>query len=308
MNAHVCEYKSGTLGDAVLRTGDMAVPVFSTTKDTVFDNKIEYRCQRCGVKKWAYGLGVGRVCLDCRDKGWGKDKYDHWYDMSEAADAEKSLSTILDYYYDSDDDSIEIGGEKFTNVIPKYRLNKVRGMNYHKVYWSYSCGCNAINMCLKMWGYDKQYKSSILDTDAVVNKKRNDYQDKYIYQKVLIGTECGLSWTEFYTKNIKPVFDFHDYACNKGTFKDAEMQWDFLDSTDFTNYSVIILGGDGVGHFTIVIGVNESKTHYLVTDQSQRVWLCDTSLMRKICIYGFSKSQGSVGLNIRNECSMYRVG
>mmetsp|Transcript_4486 Transcript_4486/g.7673 ORF Transcript_4486/g.7673 Transcript_4486/m.7673 type:complete len:339 (-) Transcript_4486:238-1254(-) len=303
---NTCWNCPGTLGDAVLRTGDMAVPVFSATKDALCDNKIEYRCQRCGVKKWAYGAGVGRVCLDCRSNGfaWDSGKYG-WYKISEACEVEESLDSILEYDYNDEGDSIEIDGKTFTNVVQKWRLEQLQPDNggYHEVDWSYSCGCNAINMCLKIWGYGKQLTQSKLIDDAT----KADIGTKYIYQ-TKFGVKCGCTFTDFYEKNIKPVFNYRAWKGNQGKVKDADMEWDFLNGTDFTEYSLIILGGDGVGHFTVVIGISEDRSYYLVTDQSLKVWLCDTSLMRTICKYGFSKSQGTVGFNVFNECSMYRVG
>eukprot|EP01084_Bolivina_argentea_P127474 225437_1 len=287
---NTCWNCPGTFGDAILRTADVItqVPIASTTKDLIFDNKIEYRCQRCGVKKWAYGGGVGRVCLDCRNKGWGNDKYDNWYDIDNAADSTKSLDTILDYYYDSSGKSVTIQGETFNNMTPKYKLAKTK--NYKEINTSYCCGNNAINMCLKIHGYNKQLTDS-----------------QYKHDKIC-GVECGYTYKEFYEKNIENNFTYHSWKGNKGYLKDPKMQWDYLNATDFSEYSLIIMGGDGVGHYTIVLGVNTRRTHYLVSDQSKKVWLVDASLMRKMCTYGLSKSQGTIGINAYNECSMFRVG
>ena len=60
---NVCLNCPGTLRHATIKTIDLAT--FGTTStliDTVTDNKTKYRCPRCGVKKWAYGVGIGRPC------------------------------------------------------------------------------------------------------------------------------------------------------------------------------------------------------------------------------------------------------
>ena len=84
------------------------------------------------------------------------------------------------------------------------------------------------------------------------------------------------------------------------------MNWNFIDNTDFSRNSCIIMGGRGVcAHYTIVLGVNDERSHYLVMDHGLEMWLVDVPLFRKISTYNLT--QGT-GINLYKQHSVYRVG
>jgi DNA-directed RNA polymerase subunit RPC12/RpoP len=293
---NVCWECPGTLAHGIVKTTDLATfGATSTVLDAVIDNRTEYRCPRCGVKKWAYGVGIGRPCLDCighdpLDFGLSKSGKD-WYDMSKAADAQVSLTTFLDndYYSTSSGGGgnvITINGQTFRNVIPKYKLQKAK--YYTEVDTNWCCGNNAINMCLKMHGYSKQLSSN-----------------QYSYNTSM---KCGWSYSNFYQRNLKNTFDAK-YCRWQGTetmAREPAMKWGFIDKTDFTRNSLIIMGGRGsCAHYTIVLGISEDNKHYLVTDQSLKIWLVDVSLFRKISVYHLTQG---MGVNLYKQHSVYRVG
>eukprot|EP00483_Globobulimina_turgida_P009029 UN09047 len=88
--------------------------------------------------------------------------------------------------------------------------------------------------------------------------------------------------------------------------KDPGMKWGYIDDTNYERESCIIMGGRGrCAHYTIILGVNDSKTHYLVMDQSLEMWLVDTSLLRKISVYNMTQG---MGVNLYKQHSIYRVG
>lgn len=285
---NVCWDCPGTIGHAVIKTTDLATfGATSTILDAATDNRTEYRCPRCGVEKWAYGVGIGRPCLDCVSKdpfdlGIGKDGK-NWFDMTNAADCAKSLRSFINNNYDSSGSSVTINGKQFSNVIPKHKLQKAFG--YDRISTNWCCGNNAINICLKMHGYNKQMSA-----------------DEYSYNPI----GCGWSWENFYYKNLKYTFDRCGWDGTETMAKDPGMKWSYIDGTDFSKQSCIIMGGRGrCAHYTIVLGVNDDGTHYLVMDQSLEMWLVDTSLFRKISTYHMTQG---MGVNLYKQHSVYRVG
>jgi len=117
---NVCLDCPGTLSHGVVKTVDnVTFGLTSTAIDAMVDNKTEYRCPRCGVKKWAYGVGIGRACLDCRFKDenlYDIGIYEDWFNMSEASDLEMRFDDFLDCYKS---DTVTLNGHTFYNVTPK---------------------------------------------------------------------------------------------------------------------------------------------------------------------------------------------
>ncbi|ETO07013.1 hypothetical protein RFI_30379, partial [Reticulomyxa filosa] len=172
------------------------------------------------------------TCLGCTGKifnGEGKN----WYDMSRASEAEVSLDDFLDYYDDSGT-VVTINGQTFSNVIPKSRLKDAQ--DYERVGTNWGCGNNAINICLKMYDYSKQLSTS-----------------EYEYNKLL---GCGWSYTNFYEKNIKPHFKYCGWKGTETLLRgEVNINWSYIDGTDFKDWSLIILGGNDIcAHYTIVLG------------------------------------------------------
>ena len=62
-------------------------------------------------------------------------------------------------------------------------------------------------------------------------------------------------------------------------------------------------GQDFTDHYTVVIGVDTEKRHYLIMDQSLKVWLVDIYLFEMISTYKVSKS-----CDVYSVHSVYRVG
>lgn len=119
----------------------------------------------------------------------------------------------------------------------------------------------------------------------------------------LFGKKFGKHDHEFYYKNINPYFrnsDFRSITQNGH----IDINWSYIDGTDFTLNSLIILGGKDIcRHFTIVIGVDTEKRHYLITDQSLKIWLVDSELFESLSIYKLTKSVGLFTVH-----SIYRIG
>jgi len=122
---NVCLDCPGTLSHGVVKTVDnVTFGLTSTAIDAMVDNKTEYRCPRCGVKKWAYGVGIGRACLDCRFKDenlYDIGIYEDWFNMSEASDLEMRFDDFLDCYKS---DTVTLNGHTFYNVTPKKKVRK----------------------------------------------------------------------------------------------------------------------------------------------------------------------------------------
>lgn len=122
----------------------------STIIDAALDNKYEYRCPRCGCKKWAYGAGIGRTCLDCmgrETKEFCMKKYSdikQWFNMTKASEKEVALDDFLNNYYDKWGTVVEIDGKTFKNVVPRINLRNVKYL--FKITEGYTCGLNAINI------------------------------------------------------------------------------------------------------------------------------------------------------------------
>lgn len=179
---------------------------------------------------------------------------------------------------------VNINGKTFKNVISRGRLAAAEG--YTKYSDTYVCGLNAINICLKMWGYSKQLT-----------------QSEYAYDTIC-GHRIGKSYRGFYEENIAPYFTFYSWKGEQRSFQHLSVNWSFIDDTDYSLYSMIVMGGlDFCAHYTIVIGVDTTKRHYLVIDQKLKVWLVDMELMEKITVYKASKSVG-----LYSQHSLYRVG
>ena len=54
----------------------------------------------------------------------------------------------------------------------------------------------------------------------------------------------------------------------------VDFKWDVIDNTDYKNYSLIALGGYGLAaHYFMIIGVDTTKSYYLVTDQTLDIWI-----------------------------------
>ena len=85
-----CKCPGSTIAHAVVQGTDLVrFGVTSSNLDVIIDNRTEYRFSRCGVEKWAFGVGIGRPCLDCISK----DPFD--WEMSEAAGCAKSLDSFI---------------------------------------------------------------------------------------------------------------------------------------------------------------------------------------------------------------------
>eukprot|EP01084_Bolivina_argentea_P144673 253769_1 len=64
---NVCMDCPGTFTSAIVHTTDnVTLGLTSTLVDAVTDTRISYNCPRCNDEVWAYGAGVGKVCVDCR--------------------------------------------------------------------------------------------------------------------------------------------------------------------------------------------------------------------------------------------------
>ena len=110
-----------------------------------------------------------------------------------------------------------------------------------------------------------------------------------------------MSGEDYYKYNIKPVFDYCGYSSQK-TFLHSglDFNWKMIDGTDYTKYSLIIMGGYGTGgHYMMIIGVDTEKEHYLVTDASTNVYLVDVKCLKSMAIYS---------LNGYQQHSLYKVG
>ena len=282
---NLCWKCPGTLAHAAINsTALVDGGILTTAMDAVVDNKKEYRCPCCGVKKWAYGAGVGRKCWDCGGPLTWRLMGNQWFDMKRASEREVRLSDFLSYY-NSSGTKVHINGLTFTNVISRSRLEAARG--YDEYDETYVCGLHAINICLKMWGYDKQVKLC-------------DYKHNSI-----CGQKFGKSYQSFYEENIRPHFTYCSWEGQERALgQHLDTNWSYIDGTDYTNYSMIIMGGlDFSAHYTIIIGVDTTRRYYLVMDQSLKVWLVDMELLQMITVYKFSKHVG-----IYSQHSLYRVG
>ena len=295
---NVCWNCPGTLGHALIKTTDLAtMGMTSTVIDTIVDNKTTYRCPSCGCEKWAYGVGIGRICLKCQEKG------NFSIDMKGACDMEVSLNDFLNYYYNNSGTVVTIDGKTFTNVVPRSNLENAK--YYSKVSDSYVCGLNAINICSKIWNYNKQLK-----------------QCNYKYNTAF-GQKYGKHYDEFYDENIAPHFWNSGWKGDQHVIlrQNIDTNWSYIDGTNFKTNSLIILGGkDYGGHFQVVLGVDTEKQHYLIIDQSLKVWLVDMSLFRLISHYVLTKGLACLDRVFTNsnldflpkgfyvEHSIYRIG
>lgn len=287
---NVCWNCPGTLAHAAVKTTDLVTAgMTSTIIDAAIDNRTEYICPRCGCKKWAYGAGIGRTCLDCLARetsellhgNFGDIK--NWFNMAKASEMEVDLDDFLDQYYNELGTVVKINGKTFTNVVPKSNLTNAK--YYDEYNEGYTCGLNAVNICLKIWDYTKQLCLYEYEYDTI------------------LGHKIGEHYTDFYNHSIEPYFT---YCSWKGKYNPGHINilWSYIDDTDFKNYSLIIMGGqDFTGHYTVVLGVDTEKRHYLIMDQSLKVWLVDTYLFEMISTYKITKS-----FNVYSVHSVYRVG
>lgn len=71
-----------------------------------------------------------------------------------------------------------------------------------------------------------------------------------------------MSGTQFYEYNIKNNFQYCGYDYQEKLFSlsgGINFRWSYIDDTDYTNYSIIALGGYGLGgHYFLIIGVDKS--------------------------------------------------
>ena len=183
-----------------------------------------------------------------------------------------------------------MGGYTFKNVVPKGSSEKNAVGWYHVDEYdetndTYVCGLNAINMSLKMWGYDKQIKKSGYGYEYVGIMGVPDLQLKW-----------GMSGSGLNQSLI--IVDIHQ----KDNFLAGgiDFNWKMIDDTDYTNYNLIIMGGYGTGgHYMMIIGVDEDKQHYLVTDQATNVYCVGTKCLKSMAIYSTNGYQ---------QHSLYKVG
>ncbi|ETO00850.1 hypothetical protein RFI_36586 [Reticulomyxa filosa] len=119
-----------------------------------------------------------------------------------------------------------------SNVIPKSRLKDAQ--DYERVGTNWGCGNNAINICLKMYDYSKQLSTS-----------------EYEYN-TLLG--CGWSYTNFYEKNIKPHFKYCGWKGTETLLRgEVNINWSYIDDTDFKDWSLIILSGNDISILNIFL-------------------------------------------------------
>eukprot|EP01084_Bolivina_argentea_P113073 201611_1 len=248
-------------------------------------NKIYYYCPSCGDEVWAYSGFEGNTCWGCKGSKPFVNK-GSWYDLMDKRAAK--LPSNLSNFFDASGGKVTLtynsGKENvvFVNVLPKKRWQKAS--NYNNVSTSYTCGLNAINMGLKMWDYGFQWKLS-------------NYSYKYFG-----NAKWGMSGSDFYEKNVQKAFKhcgykYHETFAGIGSFP---FKWDYIDNNNYTQYCIIGMGGYGLGaHYFLIIGVDEEKQHYLITDQTKNVWVAGVKLMRTALIYqnnGYSQH------------SLYKIG
>lgn len=183
-----------------------------------------------------------------------------------------------------------INGVKFRNFVPMKKLKRVKDCNYHEVNAGYTCGLNAINMSLKIWGYDKQLKQKDYAYKSVVNSK-----DRW-----------GMTGKEMYEYNIKPVFKYRSGSWDSWPGSERDLNIDFVNGTDYTKYTLMFVSGLGFkGHYMMVIGVSVDKKYYLITDQQCVIWLVRAKDMKKENLF-YYKFNG--GFSVTNVRSFYRMG
>ena len=260
-------------------------------------NEIDYYCPECGDKVWAYKGFENNKCMDCISSGKSSGPSGRRGPIQVAESnyiAKKSHNDFLCNCYESDGKTVKIGGYTFTNVVPKGSSEDAVGWYHVDEYKvtsdTYVCGLNAINMSLKLWGYDKQIKKSEYGYEYVDIAGIPDLQLKW-----------GMSGEDYYKYNIEPVFDYCGYSSQRQFLADGiDFNWKMIDGTDYTNYNLIILGGYGTaGHYMMIIGVDKDKQHYLVTDQETNVYLVDTKCLKSMAIYS------TIGYQ---QHSLYKVG
>merc|ERR1719379_3147798 len=78
--------------------------------------------------------------------------------MSAAADSAKPLSAFISNNFNSSGSVVTINGKRFSNAISREKLQRAR--SYKRISTNWCCGNNAINICLKMHGYNKQMSAS----------------------------------------------------------------------------------------------------------------------------------------------------
>jgi hypothetical protein len=79
-----------------------------------------------------------------------------------------------------------------------------------------------------------------------------------------------------------------------------KFNWSYIDENNYMSYSIIGMGGYGLGaHYFLIIGVDTTKNYYLITDQTRNIWITPVKVMRTACIYqnnGYSQH------------SLYKIG
>lgn len=188
-----------------------------------------------------------------------------------------------------------ICGIKFSNFVPISKLKRIRyDGGYDEYNEGYTCGLNAINMSLRIWGYDKQMALS-----------------EYSYKYPVIDAQSarwGLTGQEMYDYNIKNTFDYApDPSWEECTVVGTPgLDIGYIDNTDYTSYTVMLVSGTGTsGHYILIIGVSEDKSYYLVTDQSRKIWLMSYSTMRDQNMFYYRSNAGYSVMDVR---SYYRMG
>jgi len=110
----------------------------------------------------------------------------------------------------------------------------------------------------------------------------------------------GMSGRDFYEYNIEKMFKLHSMTTEENLLGRLEFKWNFINDNNYAAYTLIVLGGYGLGaHYFLIIGVDTTKTYYLITDQSEKVWVANKKLMRTACLYA---------LNGYSQHSLYKVG
>jgi len=132
-------------------------------------------------------------------------------------------------------------------------------------------GLNAINMGLLLWGYDKPMK-------------REDYSPMHV---PLTHQNWEISGEDFYHQNIKKAFTTHAFITYHAvTGLNYTFQWDYINNNNYTKYSIIALGGYGLGtHYFLIIGVDINEMYYLLVDTLKNIWIVEKKLMRTLCVY-----------------------
>eukprot|EP01084_Bolivina_argentea_P190700 327620_1 len=191
--------------------------------------------------------------------------------------------------YDHDDEEwVEKG---WSNVLPYYKWKKIynksyggKGYNRYDGAPFYHCGFNLTNMLLRIHGYSKQMKES-------------GYPYEYFGD-----WKWGQSGMDFWDNWLTKVFSRGGARTSWAWLKSIEMNWDYIDNTDFSRYSVITIIGRGTAaHYIAIIGVNDDKTEYLCTDYTKKIFRISYERLDEMRQYQLNGTGYA-------QASCYRVG